>query len=131
MASPTDPSAQGGGRKRASQYVIPASVLDFRNSWPVVPGLAARPTSVAMPPQYTSYEYDDDDDDDASLKKYDTTDTMFKDGASVQEKEVVLGSTEIYDKDGNLRLIPVCNYPTSPWALRGHSLLMRLPDSLA
>lgn len=62
-----------------------------------------------MPPQYTSYEYDDDYEDDRSLKKYDTTDTILKDNASVMEnKEVVLGSTEIYDKNGNLRLIPVC-----------------------
>lgn len=75
----------------------------------MAPGLAVRPTSVAMPPQYTSYEYDDDYEDDRSLKKYDTTDTILKDNASVMEnKEVVLGSTEIYDKDGNLRLIPVC-----------------------
>lgn len=62
-----------------------------------------------MPPVPQYHEYgNDDDDDDRSLRKYDTTDTILKDDASIEEnKEVVLGSTEIYDKNGNLRLIPV------------------------
>lgn len=108
MAGPTDPGNQPQG-KRSSQYVIPASVVDFRNSWPVAPGLAVRPSSVAMPPPPQYYDYGDDEyDDDRSLKKYDTTDSILKDDASISEKkEVVLGSTEIYDKNGNLRLIPV------------------------
>lgn len=112
MAGPTDPGSQG---KRSSQYVIPASVVDFRNSWPVAPGLAVRPSSVAMPPpppQYFDYR-DDDYDDGKSLRKYDTTDSILKDDASIAEhKEVVLGSTELYDKNGNLRLIPVCAKPS-------------------
>lgn len=66
-----------------------------------------------MPPQY--YEYrEEDEDDDRSLRKYDTEDSILKDDASIMEdKEVVLGSTEIYDKNGNLRLIPVCVYRLS------------------
>lgn len=107
MAGTTTSSDSQGNRE--SRYKVPE--VDFRGSWPVAPGLAGRPSSVVFAThQYAQYKDDDDFDDGKSLTRYDTTDSLVKDDASfVENKEIVLGSTEIYDKNGNLRLIPVCS----------------------
>lgn len=57
----------------------------------------------------------------AKLERIDSVDSIeaYKNGGVVQveeqeEEEQVLGSTELYDKDGNLRLVPVCEFPPPP-----------------
>lgn len=69
----------------------------------------ARPMSnVFLPPQVV--------DSKNRLERIDSVDSIeaYKNGGVVQveeQTEQVLGSTELYDKDGNLRLVPVCVIP--------------------
>lgn len=91
--------------KRLSKFQVPKSVIDFRGSWPVLPAGQSRPLStVYLPPPMV--------DAKNRLERIDSVDSIeaYKNGGVVvEEKEdQVLGSTELYDKDGNLRLVPVC-----------------------
>ncbi|KAI3395996.1 hypothetical protein diail_567 [Diaporthe ilicicola] len=88
--------------KRNSAYVVPMNVIDPRASWAGQHGQAGQPPS----PSYQSNNMRRVEEDELSLMRAETNDTL-KDDVKVEEKEdVVLGSTEIFDKDGNLRLIP-------------------------
>lgn len=58
-------------------------------------------------PQGQAGEYDE-----KHLPRYDTTEKLKGDNATIvsvssEEEEQVLGSTELFDKDGNIRLVPV------------------------
>lgn len=68
----------------------------------------ARPMSaVFLPPQLADPKRN-------ALERIDSVDSIeaYKNGGVVQveeqQEDQVLGSTELYDKDGNLRLVPVC-----------------------
>lgn len=96
--------------KRSSRYLIPRSVVDPRGSILAYPD---SPSSTVYPfhgsrqgPQPSQSRFEDDDE--KPLTRYDTIDDL-KDNASILsgEEEQVLGSTEIFDKDGNIRLVPV------------------------
>ncbi|KAI1342934.1 major facilitator superfamily transporter [Xylariaceae sp. FL0016] len=78
--------------KRNSQLLIPYSVVDFRDSW-----VGDRPA-----PAYLNRI----EEDEAPLTRFETNDTLKDDLKGEKDEEVVLGSTEIFDKDGNLRLVP-------------------------
>ncbi|KAH9906968.1 major facilitator superfamily transporter [Xylariomycetidae sp. FL2044] len=84
--------------QRSSRLFIPYSVVDFRDSW--VGDRAGPPPSAHLRQV---------EDDEALLMKYETTNSLKDDPSSEKDEDIVLGSTEIYDKDGNIRLIPV--YP--------------------
>ncbi|KAJ4390954.1 hypothetical protein N0V93_004553 [Gnomoniopsis smithogilvyi] len=94
--------------KRTSRYLIPRSVVDPRGSILAYPD---SPTSIVYPfqgrqgPQASQSRFEDDDE--KPLTRYDTIDEL-KDNASILsgDDEQVLGSTEIFDKDGNIRLVP-------------------------
>lgn len=105
MADPSSTNA-----KRSSRFLIPRSVVDPRGS---ILAYAERPASTLYPfqapqPASQSSQFDDDEN---PLTKYDTIDELKGDNASVlsgnDEEEQVLGSTEIFDQDGNIRLVPV------------------------
>lgn len=95
--------------KRTSRYLIPRSVVDPRGSILAYPD---SPTSIVYPfqsrqgPQPSQSRFEDDDE--KPLTRYDTVDDL-KDNASILsgDDELVLGSTELFDKDGNIRLVPV------------------------
>lgn len=102
--------------KRTSRYVIPRSVVDPRGSILAYPD---SPSSTVYPfpggrqaprPSQSRVE----EDDEKPLTRHDTIDSL-KDNASILEgeEEQVLGSTEIFDKDGNIRLVPVGVQPGS------------------
>lgn len=96
--------------KRTSRYVIPRSVVDPRGSilaYPDSPSSTVYPfTGGRQAPQAPQSRFEEDDE--KPLTRYDTIDEL-KDNASIVEgeEEQVLGSTEIFDKDGNIRLVPV------------------------
>lgn len=49
-----------------------------------------------------------EEDDEKPLTRHDTIDSLKDDSSILEgEEEQVLGSTEIFDKDGNIRLVPV------------------------
>lgn len=110
MADPS--STNPTGNKRSSRYLIPRSVVDPRGS---ILAYSERPQStvfpfqgprVAPPPSSGRFE----EDDEKPLTRYDTIDDLKGDTASIssnEEEDVVLGSTEMFDKDGNIRLVPV------------------------
>ncbi|KAL1847510.1 hypothetical protein Daus18300_013932 [Diaporthe australafricana] len=88
--------------KRNSAYLVPMNVIDPRASWTGQHGQPGQPPD----PSYTSSNMRRIEEDELSLTRAETNDTL-KDDLKVEEKEdVVLGSTEIFDKDGNLRLVP-------------------------
>lgn len=99
--------------KRNSRFYVPYDVVDFRNSWPVDQrtGQHYPPPGFFNPDQKAPIA----EDDEQPLTRYETADSLYKENAKVQVDEVgeggetVLGSTDIFDKDGNLRLIPVCS----------------------
>jgi hypothetical protein len=82
--------------KRNSQFLIPYTVVDFRDSW--VPNRPL-PSQTYNPRVPSTIE-----EDALSLRRQETLNSLKdeKDGG-----DQVLGSVEIYDKDGNLRLVPV------------------------
>lgn len=80
--------------KRNSQFLIPYQVVDFRDSW--VPN---RPQQAMHPRVPATIE-----EDENALRRMETGNSL-KD--EKEQEDQVLGSVEIYDKDGNLRLIPV------------------------
>lgn len=70
-----------------------------------MPAGQARPLStVFFPPQLA--------DSKNGLERIDSVDSIeaYKNGGVIveEQEDQVLGSTELYDKDGNLRLVPVC-----------------------
>jgi hypothetical protein len=88
--------------KRNSAFLVPMNTIDPRASW-VAPHveLGQTPTPPNPPSNIRRIE-----EDEESLTRTETNDTL-KDGIKIEEKEdIVLGSTEIYDKDGNIRLVP-------------------------
>ncbi|KAK1622842.1 major facilitator superfamily transporter [Colletotrichum phormii] len=80
--------------KRSSQMLIPFSVVDFRHSQALTPASPRYPMQALQ-------------EGGRGLARIDSIDTITaeKQEAAVHEEEV-LGSTEIYDKDGNIRLVP-------------------------
>ncbi|KAH8891948.1 major facilitator superfamily transporter [Thozetella sp. PMI_491] len=82
--------------KRNSQYLIPYSIVDFRDSWV---GDRVRPPPLSYPERIREEE------DEAPLTRYESASTL-KDEVEIEKEAQVLGSTEIYDKDGNIRFIP-------------------------
>lgn len=95
--------------KRSSRYLIPRSVVDPRGSILAYP---TSPTSIVYPfegrsaPKKSQSRFEEDDE--KPLTRYDTIDDL-KDNASILsgDDEQVLGSTEVFDQDGNIRLVPV------------------------
>ncbi|KAK1452395.1 major facilitator superfamily transporter [Colletotrichum cuscutae] len=85
--------------KRSSQMFIPFSVVDFRHSQALTPASPRYPMQTLQ-------------EGGRGLARIDSIDTITaeKQEAAVHEEEV-LGSTEIYDKDGNIRLVPVSEGP--------------------
>ncbi|KAF4480904.1 putative MFS-type transporter [Colletotrichum fructicola Nara gc5] len=82
--------------KRSSQMFIPYSVVDFRHSQAPAPGSPAYPSRTLQ-------------DDERGLTRIDSIDTITaekQEAAAAVHEEEVLGSTEIYDKDGNIRFVP-------------------------
>lgn len=87
--------------KRNSAYLVPMNIIDPRASWA---GQHAQPGQ--PPASYPSNNIRRIEEDELSLTRADTNDTL-KGDVKIEEKEdVVLGSTEIYDKYGNIRLVP-------------------------
>ncbi|UQC79425.1 major facilitator superfamily transporter [Colletotrichum lupini] len=80
--------------KRSSQMFIPFSIVDFRHSQALTPASPRYPMQTLQ-------------EGGRGLERIDSIDTITaeKQEAAVHEEEV-LGSTEIYDKDGNIRLVP-------------------------
>lgn len=88
--------------KRNSAYLVPMNIIDPRASWAGQHGQPGQPPD----PSYPSTNIRRIEEDELSLTRAETNDTL-KDDLKVEEKEdVVLGSTEIFDKDGNIRLVP-------------------------
>lgn len=88
--------------KRNSAYLVPMNVIDPRASWTGQHGQPGQPPA----PSYPSSSMRRIEEDELSLTRAETTDTL-KDDLKIEEKEdIVLGSTEIYDKYGNIRLVP-------------------------
>lgn len=89
--------------KRNSAYLVPMNIIDPRASWTGQPGQPGQPPD----PSYQSSNIRRIEEDELSLTRAETHDTL-KDNLKVEEKEedIVLGSTEIFDKDGNIRLVP-------------------------
>ncbi|KXH67483.1 major facilitator superfamily transporter [Colletotrichum salicis] len=122
---PIDFSNVSGGRresridkyaKRSSQMFIPFSVVDFRHS------KALTPASPRYPMQALQ-------EGGRGLARIDSIDTIMaeKQEAAVHEEEV-LGSTEIYDKDGNIRLVPVSRaLPVDPKSLPRLTVALKTP----
>ncbi|KAF3802145.1 hypothetical protein GCG54_00012391 [Colletotrichum gloeosporioides] len=82
--------------KRSSQMFIPYSVVDFRHSQAPAPRSPAYPSRTLQ-------------DDERGLTRIDSIDTITaekQEAAAAVHEEEVLGSTEIYDKDGNIRFVP-------------------------
>lgn len=87
--------------KRNSAYLVPMNIIDPRASWAGQHGHPGQP-----PASYPSNNIRRIEEDELSLTRAETNDTL-KDDVKIEEKEdIVLGSTEIYDKDGNIRLVP-------------------------
>lgn len=113
-------------KRMSTTFALPTSVIDFRGSWPVMPAGQGRPMSTYMPPQVVSGKNAN------ALERIDSVDSVeaYKNGGSIfveeSEEDQVLGSTELYDKDGNLRLVPVCiTLPPRVYALGTDSLHFR------
>lgn len=98
MNTMNDRDWKPGPKADRNTYLIPYSVVDFRDSWVRD---RVRPPSPSYSTASTRFG-----DEDSLLTRYDSGDTP-KHRADVEQPEQVLGSTEIYDKHGNLRLIPV------------------------
>lgn len=88
------------------------NIVDFRNSWPVDPNTGQH----YPPPDYFKNSHKGNrsiEEDGGELSRYETVNSIDKDYPSVELAEVetnedhVLGSTNLLDKDGNIRLIPV------------------------
>lgn len=127
--------------RRLSSFQVPVRVIDLnRGSWPVLqlPVGQVRPGSgMYLPPtqalandtwQKNPLERIDSGDSSDSVEPY-------KKGGVVQveeqQEDQVLGSTELYDKDGNLRLVPVrltCIYPPFVYPLTDE--FTRLPPQI-
>lgn len=110
MSAPNRNSRIDRASKRISAYAFPQSYVDFRGSWPVMPAgqtvTGGRPMSTYQPPPNLA-------DNKNALERIESVDSVaeYKQGRSEfiedEETDQVLGSTELYDKDGNLRLVPV------------------------
>ncbi|KAI7775820.1 hypothetical protein LA080_006234 [Diaporthe eres] len=88
--------------KRNSAYLVPMNIIDPRASWTGHHGQPGQPPA----PSYPSSNIRRIEEDELSLTRAETNNSL-KDDLEVEEKEdVVLGSTEIFDKDGNIRLVP-------------------------
>ncbi|KAK7725525.1 hypothetical protein SLS63_008129 [Diaporthe eres] len=88
--------------KRNSAYLVPMNIIDPRASWAGHHGQPGQPPA----PAYPSTNIRRIEEDELSLTRAETNNSL-KDDLEVEEKEdVVLGSTEIFDKDGNIRLVP-------------------------
>lgn len=88
--------------KRNSAYLVPMNIIDPRASWTGHHGQPGQPPA----PAYPSTNIRRIEEDELSLTRAETNNSL-KDDLEVEEKEdVVLGSTEIFDKDGNIRLVP-------------------------
>lgn len=88
--------------KRNSAYLVPMNIIDPRASWAAQHGQPGQPPAASYP----SSNIRRVEEDELSLTRAETNDTL-KNDLKVEEKEdVVLGSTEIYDKYGNIRLVP-------------------------
>lgn len=89
--------------KRNSAYLVPMNIIDPRASWTGYHGQPGQPPA----PSHQPSNIRPIEEDELSLTRADTNDTLGKDGAKVEETEdIVLGSTDIFDKDGNIRLVP-------------------------
>lgn len=99
--------------RRLSSFVIDLN----RGSWPVLPVGQVRPGSGMYLPPPTQALANARERERNPLERIDSGDSSdsveaYKKGGVVQveeqQEDQVLGSTELYDKDGNLRLVPVC-----------------------
>lgn len=104
-----DPSSTNS--KRSSRFLIPRSVVDPRGS---ILAYSDRPASTVYPfqgPPVAPLPSQFEEDDEKPLTRYDTIDELKGDNSSVfsgnDDEEQVLGSTEIFDQNGNIRLVPV------------------------
>lgn len=95
----------GSVPKRSSLLMFPQKIIDFRGSWPAFP--VGRPSSTIYLPQNAQY----DKQPLERIQSVDSVDALKGSSARIEEEEVeqVVGSTELYDKNGNIRLIPVCS----------------------
>lgn len=88
--------------KRNSAYLVPMNIIDPRASWACHHPQLGQPPAPSYPPSNVRYV----EEDELSLTRAETNDTLKHDIKIEEAEDVVLGSTEIFDKDGNIRLVP-------------------------
>lgn len=92
---------------RFSRFTIPRTVIDPRGSLIAFPHNASSTVYPFRGPQPSPEKRQFDEyDDEKPLTRYDTLDDIKGDGGQEEEAEV-LGSTQMFDVDGNLILVPV------------------------